>query len=52
MLERLSSHPLTLVLALLSLVYWTAGNRNGSRKLVYIGVGLTAAALLTFFFGL
>lgn len=43
-----ASHPVSLFLALGSLFIWTAGNRNRSKKLVYIGIGLSVAATVTF----
>ena len=48
-MEFFASHPVTIVLALLSMFVWTAGNRNASKKLVYIGIGLSVAATITFF---
>lgn len=50
-MDFFSSHPVTIILALLSLFVWTAGNRNQSKRLVYIGIGLSVAATATFFLG-
>lgn len=45
----LSAHPVTIILALISLVIWTAGNRSGNKKLVYVGIALSVLATVTFF---
>ena len=47
----LSEHPVTITLALASMMVWTSGNRNGNKKLVYIGIALSVAATMTFFLG-
>ena len=48
----LSAHPVTIVLALISMVVWTTGNRNQNKTLVWVGIGLSAAATVTFFLGI
>ena len=45
----LSSHPVTLVLALVSMIVWSAGNRNKNKKVVCVGLGLSLIATVTFF---
>ena len=47
----LSSHPFAIGLALVSMVVWTSGNRNQNKKLVWIGIGLSAAATIALFLG-
>ena len=47
-----SAHPLTIVLALVSIVIWTSGNRSRNKTQVYIGIALSVAATVTFFLGL
>ena len=51
-MEFLSAHPLTIGLALVSIVIWTMGNRDQNKKLVWIGVGFSVAATITFFLGI
>lgn len=48
----LSGHPVTIGLAILSMIVWTMGNYKKEKKLVYVGMALSLAALATFFFGL
>ncbi len=48
----LSAHPVTIVLALISMVIWTTGNRNQNKKLVWVGIAFSVAATVTFFLGL
>ena len=48
----LSAHPVTIALALISMAVWTAGNRNQNKKLVWVGIGFSAAATVTFFLGI
>ena len=48
----LAGHPVTIALAVASLIIWTIGNYQKEKKYVYIGVGLSLAAILTFLFGL
>ena len=48
---KLTGRPVTLVLALLSAIVWSAGNRNRNKKLVYAGVALSVIAVVTFFLG-
>ena len=50
-MDILSSHPIAIGLALVSLIVWTSGNRNQNKKLVWIGIGLSAAATIAFFLG-
>ena len=50
-MELLSAHPITIGLALVSAVVWTAGNRNHNKTLVYVGIALSVAATVTFFLG-
>lgn len=45
------NHPVTIVLALVSMVVWAWGNRNGSKKVVYVGIALSVIATGTFFLG-
>ena len=51
-MEFLSAHPLTIGLALVSMVIWTMGNRDQNKKLVWIGVGFSVAATITLFLGI
>ena len=48
----LSAHPVTIALALVSMMIWTSGNRNGNQKLVYIGIAISIAATVTFLLGI
>ena len=38
-MDILSSHPIAIGLALVSLIVWTSGNRTQNKKLVWIGIG-------------
>ncbi len=51
-MNLLSGHPVTVVLALISMAVWTAGNRNGNKKLVKVGIGISIIATGTFFLNL
>ena len=48
----LYAHPVTIALAMLSMVIWTTGNHKNNKKLVWIGIGLSIAATVTFFIGI
>ena len=47
----MENHPVTIALALVSMIVWALGNRNGSKKMVYVGIGLSVIATGTFFLG-
>ena len=47
----MSGHPVTIALAILSMIVWTMGNYKKEKKFVYIGIGLSLAALVTLFLG-
>ena len=51
-MEILSQHPVTISLALASMMVWTSGNRNKNKKLIYIGIALSALAILAYILGL
>ncbi|MBO4419971.1 MAG: hypothetical protein J5789_09145 [Oscillospiraceae bacterium] len=51
-MDFLSSHPVTIALALVSLFVWTSGNRSKNKKLVFIGIGISVVATVTFFLGI
>ncbi len=44
-------HPVTIALAIASLIVWTMGNVKENKKFVYIGIGLSLVALATPFLG-
>lgn len=50
-MDVLSAHPITIALAVVSAVIWTAGNRSQNKKLVFIGLGLSLAAIAAFVLG-
>ena len=47
----LSGHPVTIALAIVSMIVWTIGNYQKEKKFVYIGISLSLAALVTLFLG-
>ena len=47
-MDFLTNHPITIGLALVSAVLWGAGKRNGNKRLVAVGIALSAAATVTF----
>ena len=51
-MDLLSGHPVTVVLALISMAVWAAGNRNGNKKLVKLGIVISIIATGTFFLNL
>ena len=50
-MDFLSAHPITIALAVVSAVVWTAGNRNQDKRLVIAGLVLSIAAIVAFVFG-
>ncbi len=50
-MDFLSAHPITIALAVISAVIWSAGNRNQDRRYVWIGIALSVAAMVAFAFG-
>lgn len=50
-MEFLSAHPITIALAVISAVIWSAGNREQNKKYVWIGIALSVAAMIAFAFG-
>ncbi len=44
-----SEHPVTIVLAFVAMVIWTAGNQSKNKKLVYIGILISLIATVSFF---
>ena len=45
----LSEHPVTIVLAFVAMVIWTAGNQSKNKKLIYIGILISLFATVAFF---
>lgn len=43
------SFPITIILALVSLFVWTVGNKMQNKRLIYIGIFFSVAAILTLF---
>lgn len=50
-MDFLSAHPITICLAIISAVIWTAGNRSRNKIQVLIGLVLSIAAIVTFVLG-
>lgn len=50
-MDFLSAHPITIALAVISSVIWTAGNRRQDKRLVLAGLALSLAAIAAFVFG-
>ena len=50
-MDFLSAHPVTISLAVVSAVIWTAGNRNQNKLLVFAGLALSLAAIAAFVLG-
>ncbi len=50
-MDFLSAHPVTIALAIVSAVVWTAGNRNQNKRFVLIGILLSVAAIAAFVLG-
>ena len=50
-MDFLSAHPITIALALISAVIWTAGNRSRDKRLILAGLALSLAAIVTFVLG-
>ena len=50
-MDFLSAHPVTIALAIVSAVVWTAGNRNQNKRFVLIGILLAVAAIAAFVLG-
>ncbi len=50
-MDFFSAHPITILLAAVSAVIWTAGNRSRNKTQVIIGVALSVAAIAAFVFG-
>lgn len=50
-MDFLSAHPVTIALAAVSAVIWTAGNRSQKKGLVLAGVALSIAAIAAFVLG-
>ncbi|MDD7772468.1 MAG: hypothetical protein ACI3VX_00775 [Faecousia sp.] len=46
--NALTEHPVTIALALVAVIVWTMGNYLKKKFLIYIGIGLTVLAVLTF----
>lgn len=51
-MDFLTSHPVTIALALVSMMIWASGNRNKNQKLIYIGIAFSLVATATFFLGI
>ena len=51
-MDVLLARPVTIPLALISMWVWSAGNRNGNKRMVYAGIAISAAATITFFLGI
>ena len=50
-MDFLSAHPVTIALAVISAVIWTAGNRRRDKRLILGGLAFSLAAIAAFVFG-
>ena len=50
-MDFITAHPITLCLAIVSAVVWTAGNRSQNKSQVLIGIVLSLAAIAAFVLG-
>ena len=50
-MDFLSAHPITICLAVISAVIWSAGNRSQNKTQVLIGIVLSVAAIIAFVLG-
>ena len=50
-MDVLTAHPITIALAVISAVVWSAGNRNQKKSLVIAGIVLSLAAIVAFVLG-